>query len=90
MGGEDKPATTSSRTMPCDRPNHADIQGRTANDDSRSFKMSLSSLNRLGHSWGLVFFLFPLIPDGFIAPVRIDQAFQQDVGPPQQLTVPFV
>ena len=44
---------------------------------------NIKGTTALGHSGGLVFFMFPLIPDGFVAAVRIDQALHRNVGPPQ-------
>jgi len=41
----------------------------------------------LGHSGGLVFFLFPFIPDSFIAAMRIDQSFDGHIGVPEKLSV---
>ena len=53
------------------------------NDNSNGDYSSDTPPSPLRHSGGLVFFMFPLIPDGFIAAVRIDQALHRNVGPPQ-------
>ena len=44
---------------------------------------NIKGTTALGHSGGLVFFMFPLVPDGFIAAMRIDQALHHNIGPPQ-------